>query len=102
MQVLLDLDFLIWISKPDWLSFQPSQRKALLHHELCHCEWDAEEGARILGHDIEEFHEVIAAHGLWMPDLEATARAIQPHLPKLEGRGKVKAVDPALLEPVSA
>lgn len=103
LQALLDLDFLIWIAQPAWNALSLDHREALLHHELCHCEIDPEsEECTITAHDIEEFHAVIVAHGLWRTDLEATARAIQPHLPQLGKKGKVVAVDPEALAAAAA
>lgn len=97
MEILLDLDFIIWISKPDWLAFDTDGRTALLHHELCHCEEDTETDEwKIVAHDMEEFHAVIRAHGLWQPALVVAAQAIQPHLPGLEAEGKVTALKPEL------
>ncbi len=97
MEVLLDLDFIIWISKPDWLALDTAGREALLHHEFCHCEEDTEADEwKIIAHDVEEFRSVIRAHGLWQPDLVKIARAIQPHLPGLEKDGKLVALKPEL------
>lgn len=65
------------------------QLKALLDHQLCHCEISKDQNGepkidengrtvyRIRKHDIEEFREVVARHGLWMGDLEEFAAAIK-------------------------
>ena len=103
LKPFLDLDFIIWISKPDWLRFDVEEKRALLHHELCHCEMDPDtDELSLRAHDIEEFNEVIRAHGLWFKDLIETAKAIQPHLPGLdkiqvEHKGEVVAIDPGQL-----
>lgn len=103
LRVYVELDFIIWISKPDWQRFEIVRKKALLHHELCHCEMDPDtDELSIRAHDIEEFNEVIAANGLWLDDLVKTAKAIQPHLPGIdeiqrEPSGEVVAIDPGQL-----
>jgi len=103
LRTLLDLDFLIWLSKPTWQSLDKERQDALMHHELRHCRYDPDtRDCAIVAHDIEEFLAVIQAHGLWDLDLEHAARAIQPHLPSLERRGAVVAVDPAVLETSAA
>lgn len=90
-----DLDFIIWISKEDWLRMDVRQKRALIHHELCHCTIDTStETAKMLHHDIEEFWEVIETHGLWRAGLVKTAEVIQPRLPDLENVGGVFAIDP--------
>ncbi len=98
LKAVLDLDFIIWISRPDWLKYMPEQREALIDHELCHCGGSELDGWHIRGHDVEEFVEIIERHGLWQDDLMRTAEAIQEHLPGLEvarePSGKVVAVRP--------
>ena len=88
-----DLDFLIVIAKDEWDKMQTSRREALIDHELCHCTfWDGE--AKILGHDIEEFHAIIERRGLWNYDLftakDKFANAQRPlegfETPKKEGK----------------
>jgi len=103
LRTLIDLDFIIWISEPDWGKLSKSRKAALLHHELCHCDVDVDDKPFIVGHDIEEFNDVIREHGLWLGDLVETAKAIQPYLPALgeeptETNGDVVAVDPGQLE----
>jgi len=75
LRVLLDLDFLVWISKPAWLALSPEGREALLDHELSHLAGDEVDGWSIRAHDVEEFVAVIERHGLWHPVL---ARLAEP------------------------
>jgi len=98
-KILLELDFIIWLSRPDWQGFEPSQRRALLDHELCHCAGDIYDGWKIRGHDVEEFAQIIERHGLWLYDLQRAALAIQPHLPSLDKLtrkigGSLRLIDP--------
>lgn len=103
----VELDFLIWLSRPTWLELDVAGREALVDHELCHLEYDPDTlEAGLKAHDVEEFVEIIERHGLWRFDLERTAEAIQPFLPELEAkrsehRGSVVAVDPGLVESVT-
>jgi len=82
-------DFVIMLNREFFAHMTKAQRTALVHHELCHCEvvTDDEDNLvhdekdrccfRIRKHDIGEFQEVVAAHGLWKVDLERFAAAIR-------------------------
>lgn len=97
LAALLDLDFIIWISRSTWMTLVPEKREALLHHELCHCQIDTgSEECSIVAHDVEEFNAVIEAHGFWTAEVKRTAEAMQPYIPGLEREGKVVAVDPEI------
>lgn len=96
----LDLDYLITIAKDMWQELTFHQRKALIDHELCHCDYTFGY-AKMRGHDIEEFHCIVKRYGLWKPDLErfghVASEAIQEALPGLEPlrrMGAILAVDP--------
>lgn len=81
-------NFVILLNFEAWNGMSGDQRRALMDHELSHAETvkqsdgeDAEdEGGRtvyrIRKHDIEEFREVIARHGLYKRDLEDFAKMI--------------------------
>ncbi len=90
----LNLDFMIWISEEDWNSLPATSREALLDHELSHCTFDENDNPKIVGHDIEEFVDVIKRHGAWNLDLARTKDAIQDPLPGMEREGAVVAIDP--------
>lgn len=100
LQVYLEFDFLIWISKEDWEGkLTDTQREALIDHELCHCvkRLDNDTWA-IRPHDVQEFWQIIERHGLWSSDLingrESMERAIQAELPlgQVERAGTVASV----------
>lgn len=58
--------FVMVVAEPLWRDLDPPQQRALIDHELCHLEVDAEtEKLSIRGHFISEFPEVIKRHGLW-------------------------------------
>lgn len=71
--------------------FTLAQTRALIDHQLCHCEVARNDAGeikvdeadrtvyRIRRHDIEEFSEVVARHGLWMKDLEHMAAIMAQH-----------------------
>lgn len=98
MKTYLELDFMIWISEPDWRAYEPSQRRALLDHLLCHCQGTEWDGWKVVGPEIATFAAVIRRHGLWDSTLYQVGKAIQQHLPGLEGerepKGGVSALDP--------
>lgn len=94
MQAYVDLDFVIWLSKPDWDRMTDLQHHAIIDHELYHI-WDTGEGYKLVSHDIEEFAEVLDRYGLWKSDLESCRRTFTRAvaLPGMERTGKVEAVD---------
>jgi len=57
--------FLMVVAHDTWMQLTGSQRIALVDHELKHIGADGE----LVGHDIEEFADVVARHGIWKPDL---------------------------------
>jgi hypothetical protein len=85
-----DHDFVIMLNFERWNSgaFSEAQMHALLDHELCHCEISKDTNGepktdergrvvyRIRKHDVEEFQDVVARHGMWKGDLEKFADAI--------------------------
>lgn len=70
--------FVMVVAEPLWRDLEPNQQKALIDHELCHLERDAEtEKLSIRGHFIEEFPEVIRRHGLWRREVEVFSNATE-------------------------
>jgi len=99
MQTLAKYDFLIWVSYEDWMAMSPTKRKALIDHELCHCQYDSDERkATVRPHDIEEFAEIIERYGFWSVGLQDAAPAIekarQMSLPGTTRSGEVVAASP--------
>lgn len=86
---LHDYDFVILLNHEAWnrAGFDEQQREALIDHELCHCQVSLSDDGepredeygrtvwRIRKHDIEEFKDVVARHGLYTHSLEEFARA---------------------------
>ena len=86
---LNEFDFVIMLNHEAWNmgSFTEEQQLALLDHELCHCqvsidtsgELKKDEKGRIVyrsrKHDVEEFSEIVARHGMWKRDLEQFAQS---------------------------
>ncbi len=97
-----EYDFIIWIAEPYWLSISGDQRKALIDHELSHCQYSESDGAKLVGHDITEFVGVLERWGLWNYDLlraKSVLARVSAQLP-LPGFGTephVEAVDPAAI-----
>lgn len=60
--------FVIVIAEDEWQKATPEKKAALVDHELCHCEIDADGEPGIRGHDLEEFAEIITRHGFWRQD----------------------------------
>lgn len=98
LQVFLDYDFLIWVSKEDWEQLTESQRLALIDHELSHCikNWVTDRW-EIRPHDVQEFWHILDRHGFWSIDLmrgrAVMERTVQRVLPLgEEPAGAVSAV----------
>ncbi|MBN1535171.1 MAG: hypothetical protein JW908_00460 [Anaerolineales bacterium] len=76
-------DLIVWIAEDQYSKLSSEQRDALIDHELCHIEYDSvDEKLSLVGHDIEEFHEIIARYGAWNSSLQyLTTHAEQLQLP---------------------
>ena len=73
--------FWIELSGEHWYDLSDEQKAALIDHELCHCAVDFPEEKDepmlyMRGHDIEEFEEVVARHGMWTHSLESFGAAL--------------------------
>lgn len=81
-----EFDFIILLKKSFWQDLQvtPEQRRALLDHELCHCEVKLDERTgdpvydergrkcfRLRKHDLEEFTAIARRYGCWKADIES-------------------------------
>ena len=78
-------DFIIVINEDRWECFNDKMKTALLDHELCHCKrtgTDKQGRPRwgMVGHDVEEFEEIIMRHGLWKSDLQSFGDAVVTQL----------------------
>lgn len=73
-----ELDFVIWFAADYWYGVLDERQKvALVDHELCHCVFDEEtHKAKMRGHDVEEFVEIVQRHGSWDAGLQAMSAAI--------------------------
>lgn len=107
-RALHGFDFVLLLNHEAWnANLSEAQMRALLDHELCHCavvvdtngEPKVDEKGRTVyrlrKHDIEEFRDVVARHGLWKEDIrefvEAAIKA-EPDLPLFpEAKKKSKA-----------
>lgn len=82
-------DYVMILDAHFWAQASPMQREALVYHELCHTEQartpDGElkftaDGLPVWGmraHDLEEFNEVVARYGAWLPDVQAFISALR-------------------------
>lgn len=76
-----EFDFVIILNSEAWKTLNPAQRKALVHHEVCHIAIATDQNGntkkdtrgrtafRVKKHDIEEFGDVVAVHGCYKRDL---------------------------------
>jgi len=80
-KLLNGFDYVIDIAWDLWVFMEEHQREALILHELCHVFKDGEAAPswKIEPHNVQEFTKVIEVYGLWQPNLEAMAAAIEKH-----------------------
>lgn len=101
----LDLDFIIVIARDMWQELESRQKKALIDHELCHCDFSLGY-AKMRGHDIEEFTCIVERYGLWKPDLtrfgEVVNQQILPGMEILKRKGAILSVKPEMAEMAEA
>jgi hypothetical protein len=62
--------FLIEIVKPVWLQLDEKSRRALVDHELTHCDVTPEGKLALRPHDLEEFNSIVRRYGLWRADVQ--------------------------------
>lgn len=60
--------FVICIAGDEWQDLTPEQRRAVVDHELCHCDFDDDGEPRMKAHDYEEFAAIVERHGMWRGD----------------------------------
>lgn len=76
--------FVIEIAEPIWHELDETGRRALVDHELSHCEVhisdSGKESLRIIPHNLEEFTEVVRRHGLWKSELRRFAKVTNEQL----------------------
>lgn len=88
--------FVIEVAKPVWLAMKPEQREPLIFHELCHCHAEEDENGQtrltLLGHDLEEFTEVVKRYGLWREDVEQFLKATKQQLALFESQAAVSGI----------
>lgn len=94
-----EFDFVIILNSEAWKTLNDGQRKALVHHEVCHIAISTDQNGntkkdsrgrtafRIKKHDIEEFGDVVAVHGCYKRDLaqfvEAAVKSAAENAPSL-------------------
>jgi hypothetical protein len=84
-KLFLDADFMIWLSKADWEGMRIEEREGLLDHELTHIQYP--KGVyTLVGHDFEEFYEVIARRGFWDERLRRIDRELATYQESLFGK----------------
>lgn len=90
MKPLLDdnYDFIITIAYSAWNKLTDKQKAALIDHELCHCDWNDNGDPCMIGHDYEEFGQIIQRHGMWRED-EGETKVTQAML--FSGEVKIQA-----------
>lgn len=101
-KVYSNLDFIIWLAADFWRYSKAERCRALLDHELCHCQLDPNTDEwKIRPHDFEEFKEIIDRYGFWSDDLyrarETFAQAVQDVLPGFEDKKDIEKMQGILI-----
>jgi hypothetical protein len=75
-----DVVFAVEIAADTWNALSDIQKRAVLHHELCHCGFESDDLGNlepvIMPHDIEEFSTVVEEHGYYMKDIQEFAATV--------------------------
>ncbi|HVV37613.1 MAG TPA: putative metallopeptidase [Acidimicrobiales bacterium] len=86
--------FVIELAEDEWINLSERQRRALVDHELSHCDAyiddDGELKLSTRGHDLEEFTSIVERHGLWKGDVR---RFVAVGAPQLDHESRGGAVD---------
>lgn len=73
--------FIIVVNQYVWQELDETERKALIDHELCHCQIKInKDGYRMpsmKNHDYSDFGGVIARYGAWSPSLKEWSKHIK-------------------------
>lgn len=77
-QPFMEYSFMIWLSREDFEAMTSEQRCALIDHELCHIQLRSG-SYTLVGHDFEEFYEIIQRYGLWDERLRRVDRELTGH-----------------------
>lgn len=76
--------FVIEIAEDCWDRLTDDQQLALVDHELAHCRVEYDDVGTpqlsVVGHDLEEFEQIIRRHGLWQSDVASFGSAVQEQL----------------------
>lgn len=76
--------YVVEIAWPLWRSLTAAQQRALVDHELCHCDvsWDDDGNPKLglRGHDVEEFAAIVRRHGFWQADVTRFSQAVAEQL----------------------
>lgn len=79
-----EIDFLIEVNWEAWMHITPTQRVALIDHELCHFGVDEDKDGKtkhlILPHDLEEFGAVVGRWGFWEEGLAQFGATVREQL----------------------
>lgn len=63
------MDFILVFNWRVWRRMKGHQRRALVDHELCHCDY-GDGGPYLVEHDLEEFRGVVSRHGDWAMNVQ--------------------------------
>ena len=73
-------EFIVELAGDEWQAMGHRTRIALVDHELSHCKVDEDGNASVVGHDFEDFAEIVERHGAWSEGLEMAQTVLQGDL----------------------
>lgn len=81
LNYMTDATFVIELAEDRWGMLTKDQQRALVDHQLCHCDQRYDKkGNRVWctrDHDFEDFYSVIERHGLWKKDLKHLGEVVK-------------------------
>lgn len=74
-----EVHYLVEVGIDAWDGLDAKQRRIVLDHELCHFVGQDLETDKwgLVGHDVEEFTDILRRHGAWTADLQLFAKECQ-------------------------
>ena len=76
--------FVVQIHQESWDDMELHQKRALIHHELCHCGVEPMDDGKmklsLVPHDFERFNSEIAIFGAWDSDIERLMETCKPYI----------------------
>jgi len=96
VKLLTGYDYIIYVNANAWDNLSPTQKEALVFHELEHIGYKPSAKDETIGkwttrgHDLEEFNSVAKKYGKWLDDVEAFDNSLKAFKQRKESQSMSK------------